>query len=42
MIYYKLSFGRSLLLIQREQIDANVYNAIINLTIGVVEEWSHS
>lgn len=42
MIYGKLSFGRSLLLIQREELDANSYNALINLTIGVVEEWSYT
>lgn len=42
MMYYKLSFGRSLLLIQRERVDANVYDAPVDLTIRVVEKWSYS
>lgn len=41
-VYCKLSFGNSLLLIQREQIDANAYNTLVNQTIWVVEEWSYS
>lgn len=36
-MYYKLSFGRSLLLIQRERVDANAYDAPVDLTIRVVE-----
>lgn len=42
MMYYKLSFGGSLLLIQRERVDANAYDAPVDLTIRVVEEWSYS
>lgn len=42
MMYYKLSFGMSLLLIKRERGDANAYYAPVDLTIRVVEEWSYS
>lgn len=42
MMYYKLSFGRFLLLIQRERVDANAYDALEEPTIRVGEEWSYS
>lgn len=41
-MYYKLSFGRFLILIERERVDANAYNAPVDLAIRVVEEWSYS
>lgn len=41
-MYHKLFFGRFLLLIQRERVDANAYDAPVDLAIRVVEEWSYS